>query len=83
MDERLSVVSALPAPAPNLDHAGIAILQDWLALLLSGKITAIAIAGLGADGSISNEFSGAPHDILSAVVLLQHRITLGIHETVS
>lgn len=80
MDERLSLVSTLPIPAPRpkIDTEGIAMLEKWIALLRSGEMAAVAIAGISEAGT-STSYSGAPHDMIGAVVMLQHRITLAMY----
>lgn len=68
----------LPQPSPKVDEDGIALLERWIEMLKSGEITAVAICGISEDGN-STSYSGAPHDMIAAVVMLQHRITLAMY----
>lgn len=79
MDERLSLVSTLPPAQPKIDEDGIVMLERWIEMLKSGEITAVAICGHSPDGN-STSYSGAPHDMIGPVMMLQHRITLAMYE---
>lgn len=79
MDERLSLVSVLPAPAPKIDEDGIAMLEKWLERLRAGSMANIAIAASLPDGSTATSYSGSPQDLIGAVVVLQYRMTLAMY----